>query len=347
MESQAKVQPTQTSEPCEQELSFRPFEPSDLDALVVLFERSFGHRRSAQEFRHKFIDNPAGLVVAACALEGERLAGFYAVIPQEFSVGGERVLGAQSVDTMVDPDFRGRGLFRKLANATIEYAHERGVRFLIGYPNANSYPGFVRRLNWTHIGDASLYYRILTPSKIEALPVVARPLLSLATQFLPKGSSASFRVEEEEIHPERLANLACSIEPQGVTTLRSKEWFAWRYADAENRSFTAYEGKEAVAAVLLKVNDEGVALILDILGKKESAKVAAMHRLILSCAKRKCSGIRAVIRSQEDEKILRRLAFVRRRRLPYIVRHLGHRTLARNVFDIEQWDIHGGDSDAR
>lgn len=81
------------------------------------------------------------------------VAAFYGVFPLPIRLGGNEVIAAQSGDTMTHPDHRGKGLFVSLAKATFELCKEMGVVFVFGYPNENSYPGFVKRLGWTHSYD--------------------------------------------------------------------------------------------------------------------------------------------------------------------------------------------------
>ena len=74
-------------------------------------------------------------------------AAFYGVIPCRFKIQGEVLLAAQSADTMTHPGHRKKGLFVHLAKMTYDLARKEGIQFIFGFPNQNSYAGFVR-LNW-------------------------------------------------------------------------------------------------------------------------------------------------------------------------------------------------------
>jgi hypothetical protein len=65
-----------------------------------------------------------------------------------FSYKGKDYVGAQSGDTMTDPDHQKRGLFTRLAKKTYSFCEEEGINFVFGFPNENSLPGFQRKLNW-------------------------------------------------------------------------------------------------------------------------------------------------------------------------------------------------------
>jgi GNAT superfamily N-acetyltransferase len=77
-------------------------------------------------------------------------AAYYGVFPMRLLVEGKQVLAAQSGDTMTHPDHRGKGLFIELAKRTYALAKDEGIAFVFGFPNANSYPGFVKKLAWKH-----------------------------------------------------------------------------------------------------------------------------------------------------------------------------------------------------
>lgn len=73
---------------------------------------------------------------------------FYGVIPCFLKHGVKTILTAQSADTMTHPDYRGMGLFVKLAELTFELCKEIGIRVVFGFPNQNSLPGFINKLGW-------------------------------------------------------------------------------------------------------------------------------------------------------------------------------------------------------
>ena len=73
---------------------------------------------------------------------------FYGVIPCFMQCNGEQVLAAQSVDTMTHPDYRNKGLFVELASRTFELCSQVGIKLLFGFPNQNSLPGFINKLDW-------------------------------------------------------------------------------------------------------------------------------------------------------------------------------------------------------
>ncbi len=80
-------------------------------------------------------------------------AAYYGVFPLVLVQNENEYLAAQSGDTMTDPEHQKKGLFIKLATATYLLAKECKIAFVFGFPNANSFPGFEKKLNWKFYGS--------------------------------------------------------------------------------------------------------------------------------------------------------------------------------------------------
>jgi GNAT superfamily N-acetyltransferase len=98
-------------------------------------------------------DNPCGRVIGMDAyVEGE-LAAHYACIPSEIELHGVTVRSLLSLNTATHPKYQGKGLFTKLAGMTYELGLRRGYTVVYGVANANSTPGFVRKLGFQQVGS--------------------------------------------------------------------------------------------------------------------------------------------------------------------------------------------------
>lgn len=124
--------------------------PANIDAHVALMARCFPE---ATHFTHAYLrwlylENPAGEVVGFDAWEGSRLAATYVTVPANVKVDGRAVRGLLSLNTATDPEFQGKGLFTRLATAVFERAAKSGFACVYGIANANSTPGFTRKLGF-------------------------------------------------------------------------------------------------------------------------------------------------------------------------------------------------------
>ncbi len=116
--------------------------------IEALFFESFGQRSLGKVWDWAYLDNPAGEPFVTLCYEGERLVGHYAIVPMPLAEGGQRLNTYVSMTTMVAESHRKFGLFTTLAQATYQAAREAGAAFVFGFPNAQSTPGFRKRLEW-------------------------------------------------------------------------------------------------------------------------------------------------------------------------------------------------------
>jgi GNAT superfamily N-acetyltransferase len=136
-------------------LAIRPAgtSPAQLAAYSSLLNTTFGTQKFTPEaLAWRYRDNPAGTVVGADAWDGERLAAHYVACPLEARIDGEVVRGLLSLNTATHPDYQGRGLFTQLAERAYEQGAQAGHGFVIGVANAQSTPGFLRKLAFQDVG---------------------------------------------------------------------------------------------------------------------------------------------------------------------------------------------------
>jgi GNAT superfamily N-acetyltransferase len=126
-----------------------------IDATAALLRSTFpdATRISAPEYlRWLYEDSPFGPVVEANLDDEQGRAGHYAVVPIDLVSDGAGCKGALSLNTAVDERARGGGVFVRLATEAIEKAERQGVAMIVGVANANSTPGFVKRLGFDLVG---------------------------------------------------------------------------------------------------------------------------------------------------------------------------------------------------
>jgi GNAT superfamily N-acetyltransferase len=95
-----------------------------------------------------YVANPDGKAVGFDAWDGERLAAHYVCVPARASVEGRQVPVLLSLNTATHPDYQGKGLFTQLAAMTFDAGAAQGFDGVYGVANANSTPGFVRKLGF-------------------------------------------------------------------------------------------------------------------------------------------------------------------------------------------------------
>ena len=166
--------------------------------------------------------------------------------PVQLRLGAEVVKGGHAMDVMVHPNYLGQSIFLKLARHCAETAKIAGFKVFYAFPNPLSYPGFVRRLDWNHIGDVIHWVRPIKPSGYEKVPSSLGPIVDSLVRVLPKGRARHFHIQIGKIKAEKLDSLIklCSISADLCRVDRNQKWFNWRYskdAQSDYEWVSAYE----------------------------------------------------------------------------------------------------------
>jgi len=132
---------------------------SNLSDLIPIYQSAFGNKLDLNVFKkkqstHNFGDAYVGFIAYD---NKQNPAAFYGVYTCEVSYNGNTYRSAQSGDTMTHKDHGGKGLFTLLANKTYDYCKEQGFHCVFGFPNENSFPGFTKRLGWSHFDNLTPY----------------------------------------------------------------------------------------------------------------------------------------------------------------------------------------------
>lgn len=98
--------------------------------------------------RWLYNENPDGQVVGMNAWDGRRLAAHYVCVPTTVHINGSAKKVLLSLNTATHPEFQGKGLFTRLAEMTYDTAANEGFDAVYGVANANSTPGFTRKLGF-------------------------------------------------------------------------------------------------------------------------------------------------------------------------------------------------------
>ncbi len=131
----------------------RPLGKDNVPAEISLLELAFDEEKALlptqTSMMHKYYENPVSIdAIAFGAFDGERLVGMDMYMPAWYTCNGIRMLGVQTCDSAVDPDYQRRGIFSQITKTAEAFFAEHGVDFFFGCPNSNSYPTYKKR-GWT------------------------------------------------------------------------------------------------------------------------------------------------------------------------------------------------------
>lgn len=142
--------------------------PEQLAAYSALLGQVFGPlpKFSVPALTWLYRDNPEGPVVGADAWSGDTLAAHYVTVPMRARVEGRTVRLLLSLNTATAPEFQGKGLFTALADTTYSAARDQGFQGVFGFANANSTPGFLRKLGFQKVQSLQAGLMLLTPRRL-------------------------------------------------------------------------------------------------------------------------------------------------------------------------------------
>lgn len=312
---------------------WRAAAPEDLSGIRALFDAVKQGERPEAHDRWRFFgrkDEPAVLVVGE---DDQGIAGLNALLPTEAVLDGRRFKACQSIDTMVHPRARGRGLFGLLAGKARELAAARGIEVVYGFPNDTSLPMFVKSQAFHYIDDMPRYVRWLRPSVRR--PGATGALLDAVAALLPRGGSAHDVVPGRPSDGELAALLdAMPAAPPGECRVyRSVAELGWRYAPEAAMGYewlTLRRSGRAVAAAVWGMRDRSWgrranarAGLMELLGADREGLAAVLAAAIGRARAAGAWRLEAVCSRGEILPLLRRASFQRRGTIPFDGRRCG------------------------
>lgn len=217
------------------------YEPGDEHHILELFRQSFGRELDERFWAWRFRHSPAGEGVIYLSWDQGVLAAHYAVTSVAMRINGQDWLTGLSGTTMTHPNYRGRGLFPKLAQRTYAYMAESGMGLVWGFPNTLSHRGFVRNLQWVDIYEVPTF-RLSLQGRL-SLPTLSDDVVEL---------------EEFDARFDRLWNQVKDDYP--IITRRDRPYLQWRYVEnpAERYRILAHVEGESLRgyAVFKRYQDE-------------------------------------------------------------------------------------------
>lgn len=197
--------------------------------IIDLHDQCFGPGMTEEYFSWRYLNGPMDDLFVHVAMDGDALAAFYAVSPLLITCGEAQYRAVLSLNTMTSPDYRGMGLFPRLANDTMEHLRQEGYKAVIGFSNVHSNYIFNQ-----HIGFSTVY-----EVPMLELPLEGQTYRNRSLEFDDRFEGQHFR----EQFGGRLR------------VKKSPEYLRWRYADspeAQYHNLVLREGDAVLAYAVSK-----------------------------------------------------------------------------------------------
>lgn len=278
-------------------LAFRAMERTedDLARFKETFERN-GLPKSRALLAWQYRDNPTGKLYVDFAIptgDDARAAAIYSVMPVFLRLNGQVTLGTQSLDTLTDTDFRGKGLFTKMAQNVFARCQADGVACVYGFPNGSSAPGFFKKLGWARLDPvpflvrplrSNFFLRRLGPLQSLASKVPSLPLGKLSRPSLPRSHEVRPITRFDASFDSLWERFAQGI---GAAVHRDARYLSWRLLakpEMKYRVLGLYESGQLIAFCAFDVQDKHggrVGYVLELL--HEPGRTDDAQRLLQEC----------------------------------------------------------------
>jgi GNAT superfamily N-acetyltransferase len=238
----------------------RKYREGDEKGVLELYEAIYGdvedkdNRMKWWEWQHK--NHPAGAPLIWLADSDGRLAGQYEVVRSKMNSGSDVFMASYSQDTMTHPDFRRQGIFKDLANKTYNQCKAEGIDIVFGFPNENSHPGFVNKLDWF---DVCLVPRVFKPLNIENTlkrRIRKRVFLKLVINFArlyflifrrsPKPPKINgLKITKIKSFDDRFDDLwKRASKNYKIMVSRNSKYLNWRYVEIPHRKYAIFSAEK-------------------------------------------------------------------------------------------------------
>jgi len=238
--------------------------------------------RGPKWFRWKYVDNPYTDHIPVFVAEyDDKIVGARPFLAMRLRIGDQSVVAYQPADTMVAPNHRRAGVFRRLTAFALSTYRDRDPTLFFNFPNQHARPGYLD-LGWRAVAPEVTYYRVETPTAVrnngglstEALSA-GRPVIRgyYAARKILSTPPDGFRVRRiDGAAIERLAMLLDRRSPPTIHADRTKTFLRWRLASPvwERQTYLVDErttdGPVAALVARSRTNDDGLRLtqIVDI-----------------------------------------------------------------------------------
>jgi GNAT superfamily N-acetyltransferase len=263
------------------EIIIRDYLEGDEGQINDLHNKEYNTNRNIEQWKWEFQNGPCGKSIFVVAEYKGKIIGTQALLPIILSQQGNDILSGKSEETLVDRDFRGKGILKKLLSRCFDIADKRGIKVIWGFTPQDE----IFKRSGFHI-SGKLKYAILTINCFQTYQLnknkvpnifnrnVISPIIkNLAEFFFVMFSFLQFKSKIKKVK----SSNNCSIEiisnndsrldrfwqyyrqkKQFITIARTSRYLRWRIFENPNlssRIIAAMINSEIYGYVIVSVND--------------------------------------------------------------------------------------------
>jgi len=284
------------------EIEVRPYNSDDEEKIVELLELAFeGWPRFSLEctplehWRWRYKDNLSKMNFTAVVVNKDRIIGTEHAIPINIKIGDRNFLCAFTGDTAVHPDFRRRGISKKVIKESIFLRKLQGVQFSYFVTGntifiksfSRTYLRFPHTItNFVRIRDINLQLRKI-PVKNAFLMKLGFHTVKYLNKYhiffnVSKPIPKNLRISKIGSFDDRIEEFWQIVsENHRFIIKRSRDYLNWRYCDPRAGDFTVRQAEKngrILGYIILKINryrkDYPIGFVVDLLTLPRQIDVA-------------------------------------------------------------------------
>jgi len=134
---------------------------TDRDDVLKLLNQNLTPRNTDEFFNWKYLNYPGGSSVGAVAVLDKKIVAVVFYLPFNFYNNGQMIQAARPVGGCTDPEYRGKGIFKKLMKFCLE-SYQKDYKFLFANPNRFSHPEFLK-MGWKELVKYEYHIGVISP----------------------------------------------------------------------------------------------------------------------------------------------------------------------------------------
>ncbi|HVH68778.1 MAG TPA: GNAT family N-acetyltransferase [Gemmatimonadales bacterium] len=246
------------------DFQFREMAPQDKPRLLMFLWRQFG-ADSVQclpnRFEWQFERYPGGSKIYLC-FDRDRLIGQCCFLPVTLQLGSESVSAAFSIDTMVDPEYRRRGIGERFHQIRLDNFQ---VALSSGQSEANAQ--LYQKMGWRVLGRYFEYRLMRWIPKPQRPRAFLRDLVDYARfQVRSRRGTKNLRTVVSPDCPDELHNRLDRGEVGEAFIKVERGYLTWRYREHpyfKYMSIQVFRGSEWLGACVARLTSTGCCRVVD------------------------------------------------------------------------------------
>lgn len=317
-----------------------------------VFTRVFRKSMTWERFCYKHIKNPNLLNTYFYQIKDENsVIGTNCFNGVRGICGKEHVLIAQSCDTAVVPEARGKGVFIQMISEAEEKLCQENVDVMIGFPNNNSYHGFIK-MGWKHIGNYIPWVNVHKP-----IDVLLDKVLHVKKHYVTEGkvvlhdnviSAGISDGSIEKTCPFSDSDYLVINRNGNLKIERTTDYYKWKCDNNQQCYYYVLRGNRKLFYTIFYINEKGRIFVVDYFSSdhEERFKMLCLRQFISDVKDMGNTFVFTMVKeSSMEERILKHCGFERGDKKPFgfpVARMIVHnlkQDISIETMTFDKWDI--------